>query len=355
MRNKVVTVPQIFTLLFITRFIMCIAYINIGVDMWTMAVSSLISYVFTFILVIPLYFFNKKYPSYTIGECSNILLGKFGIIITVIFGLQFLLSGCRTMYDFDIFVQKTQHTNISPHIILICLILASCYGALKGIEGLCRSSGFIIIALVIGIIFIVTALFPKIDGYNFTPIFINDFNGILDGVIFFISQTICVPILLYLLPMAKGNKVKGFVIWNSLIYGLLFILFIIINGALGNYLDTSEFPVYTATVVAEIGILQRLEAFYIGLWAAGLFLRLSLIIYLITLCLKDIFKIERYKYTIWFVGVMLLCFSHLLNKSDTLSKYIYNPAINFCTVIFTSIIIPVILLIVGARRKNNEN
>ncbi len=349
--QTVITVSQLFIILFISRIIVNMTYnpmMSGEQNMWDHVISSIISFIIIFPIILPIYKICTKYNNTNLLDISYILLGKLGSIVCIIYALYYLFISIYTLSIFKNFIYNAMNPQLSLVAISILLILVCCYAAFKGIEGLVRASSLILVLIIISFILITIALIPKINSNNYEPFLYDGPRQAIAGVFLMISRSSCVPALAILLPLAKkGNLKKGIVFWNIGVYSLTIIIITIVVGSLGSYLKTQSFPIYTATCIAEIGIFKQLDAFYIGMWITGIFIKISLFLYLFSECIKKICNEKIAKISIVIGGMIIGFISLIFSVSPLFLSILYNLKINFVLMILTSIIIPVILLTIN--------
>lgn len=361
-KRSIITMSQLFILLFVSRIIMNLAYtplLSKSNSMCDLILSAIIAFLFTFLFIIPIYKLYDCSGNLNIVQYSFNLVGKVGIIFSLVYAIYFLFTCAYSLSLFNIFVGNIISPEISLMVLSLAIVLASCYGAFKGIEAIARSAGVIFILICIAIIFIVIALVPKIDNINYEPIMYNGPCEMINGTVLMISQTACIPALAMLLPSAKGDVKKGFVWWNLFVYLSVLIMIIVIVGALGDYLKTQMFPVYSAINISEIGILKHLDSLYLGIWTSGLFIKISLFLYIFALCIKKVWGEKVSRWSILIGGFLVAVLSVLASGYRMISNILFDLKFSFGFTVLVSVILPTVLLIVdkvknGQGVNNNE-
>lgn len=357
-KNSVITVPQLFGMLFISRMIVNITYnpymASTG-DVIDHLLSAGIAYLLTFLLVIPVYLLYRRRPGMNLADNAYFLVGKpVAIAVVVVYALYFLLVSCYTLSLFDSFVTNVMSPKIPILMLSIAIVITACYGAFKGIEALARSSGIILIGVCIALIFLLCALFPEIEPENIPPFLYDGPQSMINGTFFMISRTSCIPVMAMLLPLVKGNVKKGIFMWNTATYLVIAAMIFTIVGCLGDYLKTQVFPVYAATSIAEIGMFKRLDALFLGIWTTGLFVKMALFIYLISACATRIWGKKAGKITILSAGAVIVAASVLLVESRDFSRVVYDWRFLIPCTLLVSLVIPIVLLIVDSIKKRKE-
>lgn len=356
--NKpVITTGQLFGMLFISRMIVNMTYnpsTTGGESMWDHVLSCAISFVLTFLMVIPVYILCNLRGGIDIANISYLLLGKIGGIICFIYTLYFIFVAIYTLSMFNSFVSNVMSPKTPLLTLSFAVVIVASYAACKGIEGIARASFFILVLVVIAIIFIILALIPQVDVRNYPAFMYDGSSQTINGVILMFSRTSCIPAMAMLLPLSKGNKKTGIIIWNISVYLTIAILITVIVGSLGDYLKTQSFPIYTATCIAEMGILRKLDALYLGIWMTGLFVKISLFIYLASSCVKKVYRKRSFKMSASIIGLLIAILSFYASNSSKIISYFYNINIIAIFTLITAVIIPLFLIIVNLLKSRRS-
>lgn len=358
-KDSVITVPQLFGMLFISRMVVNITYnpyMSSNGDLTDHLLSAILSYFLTFLLVIPVYLLYRRRKEMTLADYSYFLFGNYAAGVILIYVVYYLLVSCYTLSLFDTFITNVMSPKVPIWALSIAVIITACYGAWKGIEALARASGIILVIICISMIFLACALLPEVETVNFTPFLYDGPKNMITGVCFMISRTSCISVLAMLLPFVKGSVKKGILAWNTSVHFVIFLMLFIIIGSLGDYLKTQVFPIYAATSIAEIGMFKRLDALFLGIWTTGLFAKMALFLYLISLCIQRIWGRKAGRWSIAVGGAVVVIGSVVLSESRALSQIIYDWRVLLPITLLVSLVIPIILLIIDSikRRTGRE-
>ncbi|BED91527.1 MAG: GerAB/ArcD/ProY family transporter [Candidatus Improbicoccus pseudotrichonymphae] len=347
LKEKIITSSQLFCLLLISKIVISITFgpAIIGKqDFWDYIISSIISYFITFIMVIPVYFLHKINPEAD-GPIfyTKKVFGDFSRIFVIFYAFYFTLVCLHLLFVFKNFIENVMNPPISFSLLLIILIILTCYGAYKGIEGIARAGSIIIFFMFISIIFLGFSLFKNLDYTNFKPFFYNGIEETKSGIIFFLSRSSCISAMLFLFHSVKGDLKKGIFIWNTIFYLLIITTIIFVIGSLGDFAKTRLFPVYSASSITKVLSLENLDSIYLGLWVCGIFIKLSLFINLLSECVKEVFNQKNNRTNIPFLCIFLIFLSVFLKVSNLFSG-IFSINFLFVLTLIASFLIPLFLL-----------
>lgn len=345
-----VSVGQLFVMLYISRMVINVTYSSYNADTSTLRygmLSSVFALVATLLMSVPVFIMFKTSNGRTITDNSYLLFKKWGAIIAVVYGLYFLWVLINTLTQFNIMVTNVLNPTASVFILSLAVITASMYGAYKGIEALGRASTIIFFFIVIAMIILFCTLIQQTDFLNVEPITIQDSKGISEIAFSMISKNSCIPALAILLPFVKGNSKRGVVWWAVAVYLSTALLILIITAVLGDYLETQIFPVYSITALASLGVTERLDGLFLGVWTAGMFVKISLFLYLLSACVKRIFGETISRWSILICGALVLIASIGISAKEGLFQMIFNNNLMLILTLITGVVIPLVLSIIN--------
>ncbi len=345
-----VSVGQLFVMLYISRMVINVTYSSYNADTSTLRygmLSSLFALVATLLMSVPVFIMFKTSNGRTVTDNSYLLFKKWGAIVAVLYGLYFLWVLINTLTQFNIMVTNVLNPTASVFILSLAVITASMYGAYKGIEALGRASTIIFFFIAVAMIILFCTLIPQTDLLNVEPITLQDSKGISKIAISMISKNSCIPALAILLPFAKGNSKRGVVWWAIAVYLSTALLILIITAVLGDYLETQIFPVYSITALASLGVTERLDGLFLGVWTAGMFVKISLFLYLLSACVKRIFGETISRWSILICGALVLIASMGISAKEGLFQMIFNNNLMLILTLVTGVVIPLVLSIIN--------
>lgn len=361
MNQKIISVPQLTVLFIINRLVISMTFgstsIN-GHNIWDCIISSLLVFFITFVMIMPMMFLFKENQNLDIVDINKHLFGKFGKIVSIMYAFYFFLSCTYTLSNFKIFIESVINPPISFFVLSTSMIIFACYSAAKGIKAIARSGAIMLFLTFFLIVIIGISLFKILDFTNLRPFFYDGYDSLKNGTLFMLSRMSCIPAMGMLLPMCYGNIKKGIIIWNFFVLFLMAATIFLVTGVLGELSDIKLFPIYTATSVAKISKFENLDSLYLGLWTAGIFLKLSLFLNLSSECLKKSFCQKNNKIIVSLLGIILIIIN-MFTKISNIIFGLFNTNFLLLMTILTSFAVPLILLIIkkitGKELKKWEN
>lgn len=356
-KNEKITTMQLFGMLFLSRIMSGLTYspqMSQCESMWDHVISALIAFVITVIMMLPIYGAYKRCQSMTILENGVALFGRLGLLFVIIYLIYYIIAASYTLSIFNIFVTSVVTTHISYVTLSFALILLSTYAAFKGIEGIARASGVILFIISCAIIFIIAVIVPQIEQTNYIPLAYGGLKSVYNGAIYMISRSFFLPMLAMLLPFAKGNVKRGMFGLNIWVYGFFAFIITVVSGVLGDYAKTQLFPIYTAASVAEIGPFRRLDAFYIGIFTTGIFISISLFLFLIYLTVRSLTSKKTGKFSILVGACAIFILSVVVPGNKNLAGVIFDMNIMIFVTIIPAFIVPVLVWFAGKARGKED-
>lgn len=357
MMNKIgkITVGQLFVMLFVSRIVVTFTYSPLlanGDNMWNHLLSVFISFILTFLMMIPVLCLRKKYREFSVLDLSLMRFGRLGTALTMFYGLYFGFVAIYTLASYGIFLESVVDEPIPAALILTAVIISACYGAYKGIEAMARFSGIVLIGILLTFVFMMCALVPSVSPQNYEPMTYTNSMQVFRGIILMTSRMSCIPALAVLYPVLRGNVFHAAAKWNIALFLAMFVFIVMLTGSMGDYLSVQMFPVYEAATAGEFGIFRRLDAFYIGMWTAGLFCKVSLFLYLASRCFAKTFHSKNERSWIAVVAPVVLIVSLIFAKQK-FDSFIFDSELWLCITLIAAVIVPLILLIGRINTKKH--
>lgn len=345
---------QLFMMLYISRMVVNVTYSSYSSDVSSLrygVTASVIAMVITFLMLIPVYFMIKTNKNRSITDNAYSVFKWLGTAVAVIYGLYFLWILINTISFFDIMVKNVVNPNTSVFILSLAVVGAAVYAAYRGIEALGRASSLIFVIITAALIVLIFSLIPKADILNTEAPAIENSRDIFKMIFNAVAKNSCIPAMAFLLPSTSGNIRRGAVYWVVGVYLSMAVMIFIIVAVLGDYLDTQVFPVYTVTAIASLGVTRRLDGIFLGVWTAGMFVKISLFIHLISMCVKRVFGNKAAKLSIVLSGTVVVFISTAVSGTNGMFNLLFDTKILFWFTLLTGAAVPFILGIINVSRK----
>lgn len=198
-----------------------------------------------------------------LAKSSSDTLGK---ITACIYIAAFIWSAAESVSRFELFISTVMFPDTDINMITALLLLAAAFAAAKGTESVGRSSVTVCAVLAFSFIFIILTSVSEFDAVNFSPMLYNGIGDTLRDGFSSASRTWEVLFFATMLPHVNGSATKSATAWLTAFSAVTLIGFFVIDGVTGQYGDRQMFKLYTLTVLAKLGILERFDDVLIGIW-----------------------------------------------------------------------------------------
>ena len=190
-KKPLISVSQLFCMLFISRMVVNLTYnplLSGGDSSGTTLSPPGFPFVLIFVLFIPIYWLYSRRPGLNLIDDAYFLLGRFGAVVGVVYGLYYLLVCCYTLSSTTFRLERHESQNLLL-LLSIAVALSACYGAFKGIEALARTSGIIFFLILASMVFLICALVSEVNPINFTPVFYDGPEQSVKGVLLMLRRS----------------------------------------------------------------------------------------------------------------------------------------------------------------------
>lgn len=305
---------------------------------------------------VPVFLLFRRYPTLNIIDTGYSVLGRAGLFVPALYILYFILMGCYYVSFFEAFIGNVMDPKTPVWLIALGVIAISCYGAKRGIEAVARTSGFVIVAVVLGVLVILCTLTTEVRPENYRPLLYGGASQTWQGALIFLARGTVLPVLAFLLPVAKGKVKTGFVLWSIVAAAVFGILIFVLVGALGSFLNTQLFPVYTASALSRIGPVQRMDALFLAIWMAGLVMELSAAFYILSLCGKRICPKKGGNFVLFGAAGFIFAGAVIAAYSIPVQRVLFGRDLLLYAAAVAALGIPLLLLAADfiRRRKNTH-
>ncbi len=356
-KQHFISAAQLFSVLFIGRSIVLVT-INSGLggseNFSDLIASSFWVFLMTFIMAIPLWMIARKRPGLNIIEEGYYVMGRVGIIIPIFYALYFSVINWYYLSVFQIFSSDVLDPRTPTWVIAAAVLVVACYGAYKGLEAIVRAGGIILALICAGFIFMICSLFFKMDPGNFEPFSEDGLKISFYSAILFLCRSSSISVIALLLPVVKGKKKLGFTVWNTALWIGASIIFLVMIGVAGDFLKLQTFPLYTVTSMAQLGPFQRLDAVFLGGWLTGLFIKIAMDLYLVSLCVKRVLGEKAGRISILIGAVITGIITQISTNSRSLQTLFFGPWLYFPLTLTAAFLIPLFLWLADLRKDRKK-
>ena len=348
---------QFFITMFVSRVVVTIAlnarYLG-GENMLEAIFSCGLAMLLGIILALPIWGLHRAYPAETVGDISQLALGKAGKVVPLCYVLYFILINGSALGLFHIFLLDTVNPEFSSALTIAAVLAVAVYGAYRGIETVARCAVCVFAILLIGSGLTFALVASRFDPENLEPLFYNGWDQTLQGTALFLARTSAFADMAVLLPMVNGKKKTGFFCWAGGTFLFIGVLLLLLAGCLGPYAATQNFPVFVLSSLTEIRSMQRLDAVFVGVWMTGMIVKLACDLYACRVCFASLMGKRCPKTAIFLAGGVILLLAFWAAASPGAQKILLDTGLLFGATVAIGSALPLLLWIVGKLRKKEK-
>ncbi len=322
-----------------------------SINITSSMLAFLFGFLFDLIIILPFLWLIKKHSTASIVEFSHNLSPIFGKVVSATFAIVFTLICALNLASFTRFIAiEFLDVNVFP--ILFLMTLAAAYCAFMGIEALGRFSNIVLLITILSILSVFFLFIGEYKINNFYSLLEDNIFNMLSEGIFKASSTFEVLSVLFVAPVVKGCKKRGF-LWFLLISNFLIeIIIFTIGGVFGDYAGITTYTFYDLIRVSGISNLRRIDSIYVAVWVLLGFVKCGYYLLLSENMFSSLFKKKNITSSLTTAGALSFLVAGAFLLKPTLSL-ITHFALKTAS-IFCIVLIPTILLILLKRRKRLE-
>lgn len=221
---------------------------------------------FCILALIPAIAVAGRFGKTSVPSLAKSSSNAFGKVTACIYITAFIWSAAESVSRFELFISTVMFPDTDINMITALLLLAAAFAAAKGTEAIGRSSVTVCAVLAFSFVFIILTSVSEFDAVNFSPVLYNGVGDALRDGFSSASRTWEVLFFATMLPQVNGSAAKSAAAWLTVFSVVSLIGFCVIDGVTGQYGDRQMFKLYTLTVLAKLGILERFDDVLIGIW-----------------------------------------------------------------------------------------
>jgi spore germination protein KB len=357
--NAKIGAGQLLLLIFLSRVVITLTYgISAGTHWVNNAdwLAALFMPVLLLLLSLPVFGFLKVSHHQDICAFSKQLHPNVGTIVTVLYGVLFLVLAFSPVSRFSFFVTSAMQPEKGRWFFPILIMLPVCFGATKGIQAIVRTGALFSALGMIAIVAIVAALIKRMDMLNvYSPLYDGVYEVVNSGALM-LANSMELSMILMLAPKVRGKLFGAYIGYSFLASVFLFLIMFTVTAVLGPFARLQLFPFYSVAGVAKIGELANLSALEAAVWIVGVFIKSSVYILLSAQCFSTVVLKRTPKLLIWILGLIATLLAVFTSSNVTNAQRDFSVAGSFVVQGIFLVLIPLVLAVAGLikRRKYGE-
>ncbi len=351
-----ISAAQLFVMLITSRMFSMFTYkpqkYNIG--FYTAALAILVSVFINILIFVPTLSLLKKYEGRNVSDCVYMQHKNAARIYSLFMLLTCLFLSIECLTQFEIFMASTIYMTASPIFFVIPMALVCAYICRLGVESMARMASYVFGGLLLSLVAIAVAAFPKINTVWLEPLGYDSAAGFWEFVVDNVFHTTEIIPFMILASYTKGNIRKG-TIWFGVTIGVLFelISFFTIT-ALGKYRETVLFPFYTVAAMAETSLTERFNAAFITLWVFMAVVKLCVYMLVAAKTMRELFSFKNDTIPLVVTAVVVSLVSLLTTQKIPYVNTMYHIIVSGVPVVVLAVVYPLVLLVGEKIRERRQ-
>ncbi|MBO7742781.1 endospore germination permease [Paenibacillus sp. MWE-103] len=298
---------------------------------------------------------GNRYPGLTVTQYSSKIVGKgLSKLLALNYIYYWFVSITTIVYQHTGFLKTLLLPN-SPSIVSTVTFLILCgFAALAGIEVIGRSNEFLTMLILVLLLPLLVLTTMDSDLKQLQPVLGDGIVPVLQGAFSpaggYMNQFFILGWLLpYLNHPGKARKASLLALAGIVLSSFTIVLMtIMVLGPM-----TSKLTYSFLSVIQYIGIsgsFERLEAVAVSMWVMGCFVKVSVSLFILCLCVKELFGIRNYRDLVAPLTLLSAVGSVWIfrNGAELVNYLIYTfPLLAF----FNHTLLPLLLLAVDSLRR----
>ncbi|WP_274653070.1 GerAB/ArcD/ProY family transporter [Paenibacillus humicola] len=356
--SKKISFAQLVYLLILSRIVITLTYLP-GLtsppksrDFW---IAELLNFPFHLLFAVPVYLLWKRFPDLTIVQYSQVLLGKAGRIVGLLYIWFFIHFTAITLAQFDLFLTTAIMPETPILFFAVSLTLVCAYAVSKDIEVIGRLSELVAPLIMIAVITILALLSRDMRLKELMPVMEHGLIPVLYNGFTSAARTVEIIGVSMMLPFLNDRKkAKRAIVLSFLLISVYFVLITIpvltVYGV--EHAKRLSFPYFRVVRMISIGnFFEHLESIHVGVWVLGVFVKISFYYYMAALGIKQLFGFKDYKPFVLPIGAIVVPLSIMIAPSAVELKSFTSYKIFTWYALFYMVFIPGLLLVLALVRK----
>ncbi|OIK11804.1 spore gernimation protein [Bacillus sp. MUM 116] len=320
-------------------------------DLWLSPIwASLIGFLSSWIFIK----LNKMYPRENIIQYSERIIGKLaGKALGFLYLFLFLYENGFVLRDYAEFIITAFLPKTPLSVIFSSIVLVSALAVYGGIEVMARATLIFFPMLTFPLLIMIFLLLPDIEFHNILPIMGNGALPSIRGAIDVQSWLSDFFYVSFLLPFLKDREKGGK--WGTISVIAVILTMVVTNlvtvFVLGDVTQIELFPVMNVVrYISLAGFFEHIESIIMAVWITGIFVKVSVIYYALSLGTAQWINVYDYKPFVLPLGFLQVLFGFWVtpNFQEMVSFASGSSIFYFFSM---QIVLPLFLLLIALLKK----
>ena len=347
---------QFYTVLFLSRVFAAVTYImSIRTELASTdrVISSLLAGLYMLVTAIPLAVLIRQNSSSSVLERAEKISPLLSRVLCAVYFIELIYLGVITSVRFGIFTGSVMFPDTNIMFFIFMMLAFSAFTAFRGIEGLGRSAFVMLFPVLLSLIFVFTAQKGRADLLNMTVPLSSSAEGIVSTAVFTASRTGELLFAALMPQNVKKQKSRHIFIFILCVTAVLAASELAMSLVLGNYGETQLYGMYSLSVLARFGFIERLDALFSCVWLLCAGAKSALTLFACSSLLSFFTKKSRNLLYICLCAVLIFLGALPLSGNLIGLSQLINAPVTQIFYLLGVVVMPSVVML-GERVKNRE-
>lgn len=281
---------------------------------------------------------NRLYPGKTIMQSSLLIAGRLpGKLIGLAFLLYLPHLNGLIILEYGEFIVNNALPQTPLLVIISTMVIVCAINVRLGIEVVSRTAQVFVTLLVVMLCLIFVLLTGELEPAHLLPFMENGFVPVIKGAVAPAAWFSEYIVLAFLLPYVNSRKRLARTLITTLVVTTLAMtvtnLFCLL--LMGDLTDSFAFPVMIAARYITIAdFLQHIEALIIAIWIFGIFVKISVFLYIFATAAAEWFGLDDYRPLVLPLSFLSIVFSYWVVTGEAGVAALVSASANIYTMLF---------------------
>lgn len=348
---------QFYTVLFLGRVFALVTYImsmRTELASTDRVISSLLAGLYMLATAIPLAVLIRQNSSSSVLERAEKISPLLGKVLCVVYFAELIYLGVITSVRFGIFTGSVMFPDTNIMFFIFMMLAFSAFTAFRGIEGLGRSAFVMLFPVLLSLIFVFSAQSGRGDILNMTVPLASSAEGIVSTAVFTASRTGELLFIALIPQNVKKQKSSHIFIFILCIAAVMVASELVMSLVLGSYGATQLYGMYSLSVLARLGFIERLDAFFSCVWLLCAGIRCALTLFTCSVLLRFFTKKSRNAVYICLCAVLIFLGALPLSGNLIGLSWLINAPVTQIFYLLGVVVIPLTVMLCERVKKREK-
>lgn len=261
------------------------------------------------LIIFVIYRIGNTFPKESMVSYIGLITGKYlGIIIILGYLWYLIITTAMVLRTVSEFLLTSFMPDTPIEVFIIAMLLMTAWVVRAGLEVLARAATFIVPIFLISFAIILILVIKEIDLSNLTPILEHGFKPVIHATIYPTLWRGEFVLMLFMWPYLNKPEqgLKSMLQVAMIIVLVMLPITVFSTSVFGPLTSHMHFPTFALVEYIDLGgFITRLDAVFMAVWIAGVFVKIGIFYYCLCLVLSELLGLKEYRCIVYPVGIIL--------------------------------------------------